>query len=65
MSCWTAECPWAFAVTQFSFGGALWTGRTFRIADINLASFWVDLLCSGYIGMKTTDCVMNGYVVID
>jgi hypothetical protein len=39
MSCWTAECPWALAVIRFFFGGALRTGRTFRIADIILASF--------------------------
>jgi hypothetical protein len=43
------ECPCAFAVTRFSFGGALLTGRNFRRADITLASFWVGLLRSGYI----------------
>jgi hypothetical protein len=49
MSCSTGECPWAFAVTRFSFGVALLTERTFRKVDITPASFWVGLLCSGYI----------------
>jgi hypothetical protein len=49
MSCWTVVCPWAFAVTRFSNGGALLIGCTFQKVDITPASFWVGLLCSGYI----------------
>jgi hypothetical protein len=67
MSCWTAKCPWAFAVTQFSFGGALLTGHTFRTADITPASFWVGLLCNGCINTcaKATDCIVDSYMVIN
>jgi hypothetical protein len=55
MSCWTTKCPWAFVVTRFFFGGALRTGRTFRIADITLASFWVGLLRSDNIKCRRED----------
>jgi hypothetical protein len=54
-------------MTPLSAGGALRIRHIFQIADITHASFLVGLLCSDCIRRraKTTDCVVDGYVVID
>jgi hypothetical protein len=67
MSCWSMESLLAFVVTQLSFDGAPLNEHIFWKVDTIPEGWSEGPLCSDCIDtfLKATDCIMDGYLVID